>query len=312
MIGSFCWDSSLWVSVEHPTLRPDPLRLLGFSTLRACDGPAVNVTKVLARERDPMSILFFLTAMNDRCSRDNDKPGECPGRNSRDAKFFDPGSDGRDLFASPTSPALCDVAQRSGCKKSPNASTDCSGSLNNEGGSFDYALASILIPVYNAHAWIAASIRSAIPRMWPRKEIVVVDDGLMDPTVSIPDARRRMMLPSLLSRIRALRQLATPHIRSARGTIQWLDADYLLAADKIERQLDAAERFGGGRRRLLSSAWAVPGPALEGMVYRYHLASVAAGKMAFRENGAGRRHETAPGWSAASWRMQRAPGILGC
>ena len=38
-------------------------------------------------------------------------------------------------------------------------------------------LVSILIPAYNAEQWIAEAIESALAQTWPRKEIIVVDDG---------------------------------------------------------------------------------------------------------------------------------------
>jgi glycosyltransferase involved in cell wall biosynthesis len=38
-------------------------------------------------------------------------------------------------------------------------------------------LVSILIPAYNAERWIADAIMSAPAQTWPRKEIIVVDDG---------------------------------------------------------------------------------------------------------------------------------------
>jgi len=38
-------------------------------------------------------------------------------------------------------------------------------------------LVSILIPAFNAEAWIADTIKSAVEQTWLRKEIIVVDDG---------------------------------------------------------------------------------------------------------------------------------------
>jgi len=46
-------------------------------------------------------------------------------------------------------------------------------------------LVSILIPAYNAERWIADTIRSALDQSWPRKEIIVVDDGSRDHTLSV-------------------------------------------------------------------------------------------------------------------------------
>jgi glycosyltransferase involved in cell wall biosynthesis len=43
-------------------------------------------------------------------------------------------------------------------------------------------LVSILIPAYNAEQWIAQTLRSALGQTWPRKEIIVVDDGSSDNT----------------------------------------------------------------------------------------------------------------------------------
>jgi len=46
-------------------------------------------------------------------------------------------------------------------------------------------LVSILIPAFNAQEWIADTLRSAIAQTWSRKEIIVVDDGSTDQTLTI-------------------------------------------------------------------------------------------------------------------------------
>jgi glycosyltransferase involved in cell wall biosynthesis len=46
-------------------------------------------------------------------------------------------------------------------------------------------LVSILIPAFNSQEWIADTLRSAIAQTWPRKEIIVVDDGSTDLTLTI-------------------------------------------------------------------------------------------------------------------------------
>src|SRR5260370_21612973 len=47
------------------------------------------------------------------------------------------------------------------------------------------SLVSILIPAYNAERWIADTIRSALAPSWSRKEIIIVDHGSRDRTLSL-------------------------------------------------------------------------------------------------------------------------------
>jgi glycosyltransferase involved in cell wall biosynthesis len=117
-------------------------------------------------------------------------------------------------------------------------------------------LVSILIPAYNAEEWIVETIQSAVGQTWPRKEIVVVDDGSRDRTAEV--ARRFASKEVVV--VSTENQGAAAARNHALGLcqgnyIQWLDADDLLAPDKIERQL-AALRESDGRRILLSSSWA--------------------------------------------------------
>ena len=46
-------------------------------------------------------------------------------------------------------------------------------------------LVSILIPLYNAELRIADTINSALEQTWLRKEIILVDDGSTDATLSV-------------------------------------------------------------------------------------------------------------------------------
>jgi glycosyltransferase involved in cell wall biosynthesis len=116
-------------------------------------------------------------------------------------------------------------------------------------------LVSILIPAYNAEATIADSIKSAIAQTWQRKEIIVLNDGSKDRTEE--QARRFSSKVSVVSTANQGAAAARNHaLRLSHGDyIQWLDADDILAPDKIERQL-AALREGDSKRVLLSSPWA--------------------------------------------------------
>jgi glycosyltransferase involved in cell wall biosynthesis len=117
-------------------------------------------------------------------------------------------------------------------------------------------LVSILIPAYNAEEWIAPAIESAIAQTWGRKEIIVVDDGSTDRTAEVA-GRFRSKEVAVVSVPNQGAAAARNHaLRLSQGDyIQWLDADDLLAPDKIERQL-AVLGDGGSRRILLSSPWA--------------------------------------------------------
>ena len=117
-------------------------------------------------------------------------------------------------------------------------------------------LVSILISAYNAEEWIGCTLQSASAQTWPRKEIIVVDDGSTDGTAEVARrfASKGVTLVSTENRgLSAGQNLAYEH--SQGDYIQFLDADDLLAPDKIERQL-AALRESDSRRILLSSPWA--------------------------------------------------------
>jgi len=46
-------------------------------------------------------------------------------------------------------------------------------------------LVSILIPAHNAAEWIVDTLNSAVAQTWPRKEIIIVDDGSRDRTAEL-------------------------------------------------------------------------------------------------------------------------------
>jgi glycosyltransferase involved in cell wall biosynthesis len=116
-------------------------------------------------------------------------------------------------------------------------------------------LVSILIPAFNAEEWIADSIQSALAQTWPRKELIIVDDGSSDRTLAIAQtfaSEDVMVLTQPNQGAAAARNNAFGF--SHGDYIQWLDADDLLAPHKIARQMEAVEQSHPGRI-LLSSAW---------------------------------------------------------
>lgn len=100
-------------------------------------------------------------------------------------------------------------------------------------------LVSVLIPCWNAEQFIHDAIQSALSQTWPSVEIIVVDDGSTDASVSVirDIADRRVML---VQQKNAGASAARNHaLRVAQGDyIQFLDADDLLSPDKVESQVD--------------------------------------------------------------------------
>jgi glycosyltransferase involved in cell wall biosynthesis len=117
-------------------------------------------------------------------------------------------------------------------------------------------LVSILIPAYNAEGWVAESIRSAIAQTWPRKEIIVVDDGSTDGTAEVARRFASKEVKVVSTENRGLSAAVNKAYRICQGDyIQELDSDDILAPDKIEKQL-AALREDESKRILLSGPWA--------------------------------------------------------
>lgn len=115
---------------------------------------------------------------------------------------------------------------------------------------------SILIPAYNAQEWIADTVRSAIAQTWESKEIIVVDDGSTDNTFAIALQFESPSVQVVKMENHGACAARNKALSLSRGEyIQWLDADDLLAPDKVEKQMEIVMQ-GIDRRTLLSSAWA--------------------------------------------------------
>jgi len=113
-------------------------------------------------------------------------------------------------------------------------------------------LVSILIPAYNAERWIAQTVRSALAQTWPRTEIILVDDGSRDETVSIARQFASKNLSIVTEDNQGGSAARNRAFRLCQGDfIQWLDADDLLSPDKIARQMEAAVKAAD--KRILSS-----------------------------------------------------------
>ena len=117
-------------------------------------------------------------------------------------------------------------------------------------------LVSILIPAYNAESLIGYTLQSAVNQTWQRKEIIVVNDGSTDKTAEVARSFASKQVKIVSTENQGLSAAVNNAYRVCQGDyIQELDADDILAQDKIERQLSSLQD-GDSKRLLLSSAWA--------------------------------------------------------
>lgn len=148
-------------------------------------------------------------------------------------------------------------------------------------------LVSIVIAAYNAEAWLAETLDSAVAQTWPHAEVILVDDGSTDRT---PEIARRYEAAG----VKVLRQenqgacaARNRGLREVQGEfIQFLDADDVLAPDKVERQM----------RRL---AEAPEDTVASGPWSRFYNGDLAADRSWRGPDW--RDYERATGWLVESW-----------
>lgn len=116
-------------------------------------------------------------------------------------------------------------------------------------------LVSILIPAYNTEKWIGATINSVIAQTWPHKEIIIVDDGSTDSSFHIAKKFESKSVKVVTQENSGACVARNKALSFAQGDyIQWIDADDLLAPDKISQQLKKGND-GQNSRILLTSAF---------------------------------------------------------
>ncbi len=117
-------------------------------------------------------------------------------------------------------------------------------------------LVSILIPAYNAGPLLADTIKSALGQTWSRKEIIIVDDGSKDNTLTVAKQFESADVKVVTQANQGAAATRNRAFSLAQGDyIQWLDADDLLSSNKVALQMAAAEA-AADPRVLLSSGWA--------------------------------------------------------
>lgn len=116
-------------------------------------------------------------------------------------------------------------------------------------------LVSILIPAYNSGRWLKETLDSATGQSWPNKEVIVVDDGSSDGSFEIAKSYQCNGVKAVTQENAGACAARNHALSLAQGEyIQWLDADDLLAHDKIEQQMKVAEQEANDRL-LFSSAF---------------------------------------------------------
>ena len=117
-------------------------------------------------------------------------------------------------------------------------------------------LVSILIPAYNAQNYLEDTLRTAVAQTWPRKEIIIVDDGSTDQTPAIARQFESPKVRLVTQKNAGAAAARNKAFSLSQGDfIQWLDADDLLAPDKIAKQVEQLDNCPS-RKTVLCSAWA--------------------------------------------------------
>lgn len=115
-------------------------------------------------------------------------------------------------------------------------------------------LVSILMPAYKAEAWIAESINSALGQTWSNKEVIIVDDGSADQTLKIAQSFESKIVKVATQPNQGASAARNHALKLSQGDyIQWLDADDILAPDKIAVQLGRSEAVTP--KQIYSGSW---------------------------------------------------------
>jgi len=101
-------------------------------------------------------------------------------------------------------------------------------------------LVSIIIPVYNSAKYLAETIQTVIDQTWSNKELIIVDDGSTDSSLTIAQQFNYPWIKIHTQKNNGAPTARNLGIKYASGDfIQFLDADDLLSPNKIELQVKA-------------------------------------------------------------------------
>ncbi len=104
-------------------------------------------------------------------------------------------------------------------------------------------MVSIVMPALNAQCWIREAIESCLRQTWPNLEIIVIDNGSADQTVDIALSFKSPRVRVLECARAGASAARNEGVAASRGDfIQFLDADDVLAPDKISNQIQLLAR----------------------------------------------------------------------
>ncbi|MBD1394714.1 glycosyltransferase family 2 protein [Mucilaginibacter glaciei] len=102
------------------------------------------------------------------------------------------------------------------------------------------SLVSVCVPAYNCEKYISQAIRSVLDQSYPHIEVIIVDDGSTDQTWQELQKFSNCNVILLQQDNRGASVARNKALSVARGKyIQFMDADDILSADKIEAQIQA-------------------------------------------------------------------------
>ena len=116
-------------------------------------------------------------------------------------------------------------------------------------------LVSVVVAAFNAEPWLAETLDSVLAQTWKNIEIIVVDDGSQDETLAVAKQYESPQVIVIHQKNQGQCAASNHCLKVAQGDfIQYLDADDLLAPDKIEHQLNLLKRQPAGY--ITSASWA--------------------------------------------------------
>jgi glycosyltransferase involved in cell wall biosynthesis len=117
-------------------------------------------------------------------------------------------------------------------------------------------LISILIPCYNSERFLGETLESALAQTWQNTEVIVVDDGSTDNSLAIAKTFESSKVKVINQHNQGASATRNIALKESQGDfIQYLDADDLLATDKIELQLKLLG-FNQDSNYVASGEWA--------------------------------------------------------